>query len=349
MSNLEPARPERVERRLQKLPGLLIAGIAAAALGASSAAADADWHDDRACADERCEEARDATAFPPFSFWKDSKRARARHAFERVEPAPPGLDRTDWEGRPGLNGPATAVPEPSSFLVFAFAALAVVLPLRRFALASGAGGAAYDDLPNTADPRVAAKRALDVAGALVGLALAAPVVARAPRAIRLDSPGGAFFRQTRVGRDGRPFGMWKLRTMVAGAETLQESLRDRNQMSGPVFKLEDDPRVTRAGRWLRRYSIDELPQLWNVLRGEMSLVGPRPPLPSEVAAYGARERRRLDVKPGLTCTWQVSGRHRVDFDDWMEMDLDYVENWSLKRDVALICKTVPVVVRGTGA
>jgi lipopolysaccharide/colanic/teichoic acid biosynthesis glycosyltransferase len=193
------------------------------------------------------------------------------------------------------------------------------------------------------------KRAIDVVGAALGLVASAPIIAASAVAIRLDSRGPVFFRQARCGRNGRLFSLWKLRTMDVDAEARKCELLDQNFMDGPVFKVEGDPRVTRVGRILRRYSIDELPQLWNVLTGEMSLVGPRPPLPSEVAQYGPFERKRLRVRPGLTCEWQVSGRNRIGFTEWVRLDVDYIENWSLARDVSLLLRTIPAVLRGNGA
>jgi exopolysaccharide biosynthesis polyprenyl glycosylphosphotransferase len=197
--------------------------------------------------------------------------------------------------------------------------------------------------------RIAGKRALDLLGAGIGLAASAPILALAAIAIKLTSPGPALFRQTRCGLYGRRFTLYKLRTMVNEAEALKEALAHLNEMSGPVFKVRNDPRITPLGRWLRRFSIDELPQLWNVLRGHMSLVGPRPALPHEVAQYETFERRRLSMRPGLTCLWQVSGRNRVSsFDEWVRMDLEYIDGWSLALDLRLLVKTIPVVLRASG-
>jgi lipopolysaccharide/colanic/teichoic acid biosynthesis glycosyltransferase len=196
---------------------------------------------------------------------------------------------------------------------------------------------------------LAAKRLLDVVGALCGLLLAAPALALAALAIRLDSPGPVFFGQTRCGKDGRQFTMWKLRSMTKDAEAKRAAVADRNTMSGPVFKAPADPRITRVGTWLRRFSIDEIPQFWNVLRGEMSLVGPRPPLPEEVAQYDARQKRRLAVAPGLTCTWQISGRNEIGFEEWVDMDLNYIDNWTFSRDLVLLALTVPAVLGGRGS
>jgi lipopolysaccharide/colanic/teichoic acid biosynthesis glycosyltransferase len=153
----------------------------------------------------------------------------------------------------------------------------------------------------------------------------------------------------RSGINGRTFHMLKFRSMVINAEALMAKLAKQNEQSGPVFKMTNDPRVTRIGRFIRKYSIDELPQLINVLRGDMSIVGPRPPLPSEVAKYKAWQRRRLSVRPGLTCIWQVSGRNQISFEKWMYLDLQYIDNWTLATDFNLIFRTVPVVLTGRGA
>lgn len=158
-----------------------------------------------------------------------------------------------------------------------------------------------------------------------------------------------FFVQQRSGLYGRPFPMIKFRSMVVDAEARKSDLGHLNEMDGPVFKMARDPRVTRVGRVIRKLSIDELPQLWNVLRGEMSLVGPRPPIPAEVAKYERWQMRRLSMKPGITCIWQVSGRNEVDFETWMKLDLEYIDNWSLFLDLKLLLKTVPVVLVGAGA
>ncbi len=196
---------------------------------------------------------------------------------------------------------------------------------------------------------LAVKRAFDVAVSASVLLVLAPVLLAVAAAVKLDSPGPVFFRQVRVGRNGRPFRMVKFRSMRADAERRLEALRDRNEMTGPVFKMANDPRVTRVGRFLRRTSLDEFPQFWNVLRGEMSVVGPRPPIPEEVRKYKRWQRRRLSVRPGITCTWQISGRNDVDFDRWMELDLDYIDNWSLWGDVAICFRTIPAVLTTRGA
>ncbi len=193
------------------------------------------------------------------------------------------------------------------------------------------------------------KRAFDIALSAAMLILVAPIFAAVAIAIKLDSSGPVFFRQSRVGLRGRRFVFYKFRSMCQDAEAKLESLRQYNEMSGPVFKMTRDPRVTRVGRLLRRTSIDELPQFWNVLRGEMSVVGPRPPTPEEVLRYKPWQRRRLSVKPGITCTWQVSGRNAIDFDRWMELDLAYIDNWSLWSDVQICLKTIPAVLSSRGA
>ncbi len=197
--------------------------------------------------------------------------------------------------------------------------------------------------------QLAIKRIVDIAGSLLLLLLTSPVWILTALAIRLTSPGPILFRQIRVGLHGRPFTLYKFRSMVPDAEIRREEVVPYNEMDGPVFKMKDDPRLTPVGRFIRRFSIDELPQLWNVLRGEMSLVGPRPPIPEEVAQYETWQRRRLSMKPGLTCIWQVRGRNRIPFEEWMELDLEYIDNWSLWLDFKILLQTVPVVLTGYGA
>jgi exopolysaccharide biosynthesis polyprenyl glycosylphosphotransferase len=193
------------------------------------------------------------------------------------------------------------------------------------------------------------KTAFDRAGAVVCLILLVPVFLAAAVAVKATSPGPVFFRQKRVGRDGRTFLMLKFRSMTVGAEHLLSRLEPQNDGNGVLFKMRQDPRVTSAGRVLRRYSIDELPQLLNVVRGDMSLVGPRPPLPSEVARFGVDMNRRLVVKPGLTGLWQISGRSELSWDESVRLDVHYVENWSLLLDLLILWRTVGAVVRGHGA
>ena len=195
-----------------------------------------------------------------------------------------------------------------------------------------------------------AKRLLDVGLSGLLLALGLPLVVLIGAAIKLTSGGGSvLFRQTRCGLNGRVFTLYKFRTMVRDAEARRRELQHLNEMGGPAFKLRRDPRVTRLGRLLRKFSLDELPQLWNVLRGDMSLVGPRPPIPEEVAQYQRWQRRRLSMKPGLTCLWQISGRNEVDFDRWMQLDLEYIDSWSPMLDLKILVKTIPVVLSGRGA
>jgi exopolysaccharide biosynthesis polyprenyl glycosylphosphotransferase len=193
------------------------------------------------------------------------------------------------------------------------------------------------------------KRTFDLVASAVALLALSPVLAAIAVAVKLTSPGPVLFRQQRVGLRGRPFTLLKFRTMCVGAEFMLTELAARNEADGPLFKLRDDPRVTRAGRWLRRYSLDELPQLWNVLRGQMSLVGPRPPLPSEVQRYEEWQLDRLEVRPGITGLWQVSGRSELSFDEYVRLDLFYVENWSLAYDLFILVKTIPMLLAARGA
>ncbi len=188
------------------------------------------------------------------------------------------------------------------------------------------------------------KRAIDVAGAVTGLTVAGPILLVAAAAIKASSPGPVFFRQEREGLGGRRFKIWKLRTMCVGAEELKEDLLELSHQDGPAFKMRRDPRTTWLGRFLRWTSVDELPQFWNVLVGEMSLVGPRPLPTAESQACAGWQRRRLDVVPGMTCTWQVMGRGRVRFDDWVRMDLRYVARQSVWHDVKLVLVTLPSLV-----
>jgi exopolysaccharide biosynthesis polyprenyl glycosylphosphotransferase len=195
------------------------------------------------------------------------------------------------------------------------------------------------------------KQALDLAVAFVLLVLLFVPLLCVAAAIRITSPGPILFRQKRCGLNGRPFTMLKFRSMVSNAEQRKHELAALNEMGGPVFKVTNDPRVTPVGRWLRKYSIDELPQLMNVLRGEMSLVGPRPLPVDEVSRFDdPAHRRRLSVRPGLTCLWQVSGRNKVrDFKDWVRLDLEYIDNWSFWLDLKILWRTIPVVLTGAGA
>ncbi len=200
------------------------------------------------------------------------------------------------------------------------------------------------------EAHLAMKRALDVAVSAVMLALAAPIIVVSALVIKLTSPGSVLFKQRRMGLNGRLFTLYKFRTMIEDAHARREEVAHLNEMNGPAFKLKDDPRVTTVGRFLRRFSLDELPQFWNVLKGDMSLVGPRPPIPEEVAAYHRWHRRRLSMKPGLTCLWQVSGRNDIaDFDRWMLLDLQYIDTWSPTLDLKILLRTIPAVLLGKGA
>lgn len=196
----------------------------------------------------------------------------------------------------------------------------------------------------------ALKRVIDVVGAGVGMALLMPFFLTLATLIKLDSPGPLLFGQTRIGRRGKPFKMWKFRSMYIDAEERKQALMAENEMDGGVlFKMKNDPRITRVGRFIRKASIDELPQLWNVFKGEMSLVGPRPPVPAEVAEYSQADRRRLEAIPGITCIWQVSGRSDIPFDQQVELDAEYIESQSVWGDIRLLLKTIPAVLLQRGA
>jgi exopolysaccharide biosynthesis polyprenyl glycosylphosphotransferase len=196
---------------------------------------------------------------------------------------------------------------------------------------------------------LAVKRTIDLVGGLVGclfLLLVLPLVALA---IKIESPGPVFYIQRRCGLNGRTFPFFKFRTMHIDADARLEELRRYNEVTGPVFKMKNDPRVTRVGRFLRKYSLDEMPQLANVLFGQMSLVGPRPPIPGEVSQYELAQRRRLSVRPGLTCLWQVSGRSLIAFEEWVRLDLEYIDRWSLLLDLRILLATIPAVLKAKGA
>jgi len=193
------------------------------------------------------------------------------------------------------------------------------------------------------------KRGFDIIVSLLAILLLIPLFLFTAIGVKITSAGPIFFRQVRCGLNGRKFTLYKFRSMYVGAEMRKRELERQNEMRGPVFKMKRDPRVTRFGRFMRRFSIDELPQLFNVLKGDMSLVGPRPPIPTEVEMYETWQRRRLSMKPGLTCIWQVSGRSRIDFEQWMEMDLQYIDNFSLWLDSKILIRTLFVVLIGYGA
>ena len=195
----------------------------------------------------------------------------------------------------------------------------------------------------------AIKKIIDVIGALCGILLLSPVMIIVAIWIKLDSKGTVFFGQNRVGQDGKAFKMYKFRSMCTNAECLLDELKGKNEMSGPMFKMKEDPRITKVGRFIRNTSIDELPQLFNILNGEMSIVGPRPSLPKEVAQFTSLQKQRLIAKPGLTCYWQVRGRSDVSFEEWMEMDIEYLAHRSTFVDIGLIFKTVGVLFGDKGA
>ncbi len=193
------------------------------------------------------------------------------------------------------------------------------------------------------------KRGLDIIVASIALLLFAPFFIIISLLIKLTSEGPVFFIQERCGLNGRRFPMLKFRTMVQDAEVLKANLAGMNEVSGPVFKMKNDPRVTWIGKLLRKSSLDEFPQFLNVLKGEMSVVGPRPPVPSEVKNYDSWQRRRLSMRPGITCVWQISGRSNIGFEEWMRLDLKYIDNWSFWLDLKIIAKTIPIVLLCKGA
>jgi len=193
------------------------------------------------------------------------------------------------------------------------------------------------------------KRLLDILISLIALFLLSPILLATAIVIRIDSSGPILFKQKRVGLNGRTFTFYKFRSMVKDAEQIRSRFEHLNEMSGPIFKIREDPRLTKIGKFIRKFSIDELTQLFNVLKGDMSLVGIRPPIPEEVEKYEGWQRRRLSMKPGITCIWQVSGRNKVDFEQWMKMDLNYIDNWSLKLDFKLLFKTIPAILFTKGA
>jgi lipopolysaccharide/colanic/teichoic acid biosynthesis glycosyltransferase len=193
------------------------------------------------------------------------------------------------------------------------------------------------------------KRTLDIVGALVALVVSAPVLALLAVLIRLESRGPVFYKSVRIGKGGRAFTFYKLRSMVKDADRNRHTVAHMNEADGPVFKIARDPRITRIGRFLRSSSLDEIPQFYNVLVGDMSLVGPRPPIPGEVSQYEPWQLRRLDVRPGITCLWQISGRSRIGFQEWMRLDLEYIRHQSLGLDLKILLRTIPAVLSREGA
>jgi lipopolysaccharide/colanic/teichoic acid biosynthesis glycosyltransferase len=200
------------------------------------------------------------------------------------------------------------------------------------------------------DPfQLSCKRVLDVFVSLTALTLLSPLYSVLALGVKLSSPGPVLYHWRVVGQDGVPFLSYKLRSMVVNADELKNQLWSQNEMTGPVFKLTNDPRITKVGAWMRRYSVDELPQLYSVLKGDMSLVGPRPPLASEYERFTPYQKQKLAIKPGITCLWQVNGRNKVcSFDEWVALDLDYIRNWSLALDFKIMLKTVGAVLAGSG-
>ena len=214
------------------------------------------------------------------------------------------------------------------------------------------GQAETSSLPskNWSDSRqVTCKRAIDVVVSTFLLALLSPVFLILAVLVKLTSPGPALYRWKVVGKNGEPFSSYKFRSMVANADELKVEFESRNEMTGPAFKLTQDPRITRVGSWMRKYSLDELPQLYSVLKGDMSLVGPRPPLAREYNRFTDYQKQKLTVKPGITCLWQVGGRNQVsDFDEWVKLDLEYINRWSLWLDLRILFKTTATVLSGSG-
>lgn len=207
----------------------------------------------------------------------------------------------------------------------------------------------YRASPRLSSWQLAAKRAIDLLVSVALLPVAVPLGMLAAVFIKLDSKGPVFFKHTRIGKGGKPFTMYKFRSMYKDADKIRDRFNQLNEAAGPIFKIKRDPRITRVGAVLRKTSLDELPQFLNVLKGQMSLVGPRPPLPQEVEQYNSHQWGRLAVKPGLTCLWQVQGRSSISFDKWVELDLEYIRNQSLWLDFKILLKTVPAVLKGTGA
>jgi exopolysaccharide biosynthesis polyprenyl glycosylphosphotransferase len=203
----------------------------------------------------------------------------------------------------------------------------------------------------TVDFAEALKRGVDVVGGACALVVFSPIFIGTALAIKLEDRGPVFYRQTRVGKNGKLFGMWKFRSMVVNADAIKDKLLQQNQHGGAgvTFKMKDDPRITKVGKWIRKLSLDEFPQFYNVLIGDMSLVGPRPPVPREVAQYRALHLRRLRVRPGITCIWQISGRSEIDFEGQVRLDLEYIQAEGLLKDLWILVKTVPAVVLGKGA
>lgn len=203
---------------------------------------------------------------------------------------------------------------------------------------------------NKSNWQLTAKRIVDIILSSFGLLILSPLLFLIALFVKFTSKGPIFYRWKVVGENERPFTGYKFRSMFENADKIKERLMEQNKMSGPVFKMDNDPRVTSVGHFIRKYSLDELPQLWSVLKGDMSLVGPHPPLQTEVEEFDDWHKQKLSVKPGITCFWQINGRADItDFDEWVKMDLEYIENWSLWLDIKILMKTVPAVLKGKGA
>jgi exopolysaccharide biosynthesis polyprenyl glycosylphosphotransferase len=258
------------------------------------------------------------------------------------------VSNTEYLGSGGMRALAWQLEEVEADLVVAPGVIDVAGPRLQIHPVAGLP-LLHVDKPQYRDAAKSRKLALDLIGAAIWLLLLSPLFLVVAVLIKLDSRGPVFYRAERIGLNGKPFTMLKFRTMVVDAEQRRIALLSRNEGAGPLFKMRDDPRVTEAGRWLRRLSIDEAPQLINVLLGDMSLVGPRPPLPSEVASYSGEVYRRLLVRPGITGLWQVSGRSDLSWEDSIRLDLYYVENWSLIQDLMIMWRTMGTVLRGRGA
>lgn len=257
------------------------------------------------------------------------------------------------------NGNSRTADEPKTSATRSFAAISTVdSPVVAFPETAAPSNVFADPfdakyvsplIPCKEVPYAAQKRAFDIVCSLALLAVLAVPMLIIALLVKLTSRGPVVFKQVRVGRGGRHFWCYKFRSMCVDAEKKREMLMHLNEANGPVFKIKHDPRVTPIGRFIRKFSLDELPQFFNVLKGDMSMVGPRPPLPSEVENYGPYERGRLAVMPGLTCLWQIGGRSNVSFERWVELDLMYIDTMSFFGDVKIVCKTIPAVVAGTGA
>lgn len=193
------------------------------------------------------------------------------------------------------------------------------------------------------------KRAIDIICSLLAIIVLSPIMIITALSIVIESPGNPIFSQERVGKDGKIFKMYKFRSMCLDAEKKLKKLQKKNEADGPVFKIKDDPRVTRVGHFIRKYSIDELMQLFNILKGDMTIIGPRPALPNEVAEYDDFAKLRLKVKPGLSCYWQISGRSNISFDEWMQLDVKYINEMSLLTDIKILFLTIPAILKGDGA